>query len=194
MVKFVNENFVAVGLTDPRHDLRASCSIFNFAGAGNGIRVITPDGKPLGAAYQVREALEEWKRLPEAERRPGAVRPLETASCKCGKPAVEPPAGGLILKSYERYLDRDSKGDLCRITRDWSPGRWDHVTKVYAEPQHDHLWLTEAEWKSLLPLEPKPGLTYPVPEKIAKRIYCGYTLCYATGTGPTWKWGWELHR
>ena len=47
---------------------------------------------------------------------------------------MNPPAGGLILKQYRRVLHKDADGRLYR--RD-----------IY----HDSLWMTRAEWQSLVP-------------------------------------------
>jgi hypothetical protein len=50
------------------------------------------------------------------------------------------------------------------------------------------MWLTEAEWQSLLPANPGKGQQSSVPEAITKRIFCGYLVAMASGTGPSWGW------
>src|SRR5262249_53290075 len=83
-----------------------------------------------------------------------------------------------ILKSYIRALQRDpAEGQLIRA---------DKVTVaessyVYAaEPQLDHAWLTEKEWKSLLP-EAKLGATRDVPDDIVDRFVTFHLLDKALG-------------
>src|SRR5438309_5908394 len=135
---------------------------------GNCFVLTTPSGKKLaggngggGAREALNTGLKNWKLLTDEERKalpPGKeVKPPEADRCT-------PPAGGLILRSFARNLKKDG-GELARITRDdlkdrelypgWAP--------VYAEPAHFNVWFTEAEWKSLVPAEPKKGVTFPVP-------------------------------
>src|SRR3954451_15774134 len=64
-----------------------------------------------------------------------------------------PPAGGLILKQYRRVLHKDADGRL-------------HRHDLY----HDTLWMTRAEWQSLVPEKPRVGDNFPVPEFLVKRI------------------------
>src|SRR5262249_47529153 len=68
------------------------------------------------------------------------------------KAELQPPAGGLILKQYRRVLHKDADGQLYR--RD-----------IY----HDSLWMTRAEWQSLLPGKARVGATFAVPEFLLKR-------------------------
>jgi hypothetical protein len=181
MVRWINANCVAVALTDTRDDRRGGNRVAGCGGGGNALYLITAAGRRLGD-QDLFKALEEFRGLPVAEQRPKLPSDPETGECR----TLAPPRGGLILKFFERYLDRDARGALSHVTHDWSPGRWDHITKIYAEPQHDHLWLTEAEWKSLLPPEPRKGVAYPMPERIAHRIFSGYIVCIATGAGPAY--------
>jgi hypothetical protein len=109
--------------------------------------------------------LSEWNKLPERERKPGAVR----VPALSGKDAqvhrlYERPPGMLIAKVYTRPLERNRKGEWIIGTRG-SP---------IADPRTmlglDHLWLTEAEWKSLLPETPRAGDKLPVPRPIVDRM------------------------
>lgn len=50
-----------------------------------------------------------------------------------------------------------------------------------AEPQCDHVWLTEAEWKSLVPAEPKKDAVFAVPQAISQRIATFHLLDKALG-------------
>ena len=69
-------------------------------------------------------------------------------------PVPKPPANGLILRGYCTYLRHDDKKQIVRSSEFYykqNPDRW----KV--ETQSDLLWLTEAERKSLIPANPRPG-------------------------------------
>jgi hypothetical protein len=137
----------------------------------------TPGGKKLaggngsgGARAALAAGLTKWEELSDAERKelpPGKeVRPPEVERCT-------PPPGGLILRSHVRNLKRGGRGELAAITRKdlkdrtlypgWSP--------AYTEPAHFTVWFTEAEWKSLIPADPKKGATFPVPDAIQKRLF-----------------------
>ncbi len=43
---------------------------------------------------------------------------------------------------------------------------WFRVSKRIYQPHPDFMWMTEAEWKSLIPASPKVGDKYPFPERI----------------------------
>src|SRR4029450_4332977 len=74
--------------------------------------------------------------------------------------------GMLIAKVYTRPLMRNAKGEVTFAT----PGNIATGRNTVAAPEWgpadlgwDHLWLTEAEWKSLLPANPRVGDKMPVP-------------------------------
>src|SRR5262249_28734177 len=96
-------------------------------------------------------ALREFAKLPETERKPGAVQ-VDDA----GKPDVTyhrpPPEGGLVINVYTRILDhgKDDKGELCRGTCRTVGGE---------AAARDHLWLTADEVKALVPAQPRKGTT-----------------------------------
>src|SRR5947209_3459675 len=134
-----------------------------------GIYCLTPDGKLLayrnaGQAPDVmrevlRQGLHEWQKLPDERRKPGAVAvgdpgPLDPVYART------PPPGGLIVTVFTRILDRTPTGFTKGTCR----------TLGGDQAARDHLWLTEAEWKSLIPADPKPGDRSPLPPKIAERI------------------------
>jgi len=45
------------------------------------------------------------------------------------------------------------------------------VSKRIYQPHPDYMWMTEAEWKSLIPTNPKVGERIPFPENITRRIF-----------------------
>src|SRR5690348_3627197 len=63
----------------------------------------------------LRWGLEAWNRLPEAERKPGALLVSDLGKVD-PRYSRKPPPGGLILNVYARILDRDAKGELCHGT------------------------------------------------------------------------------
>src|SRR5262245_54384414 len=127
----------------------------------NEMAVVTPNGKVL--SHYPAEGLRNWKKLPEAER----VRLDDLGKYD---PALDPapPPRGLIVNVYARGLVRDPDGRL-QVYR--NPAA--HLSQV-AGP--DHLWLTEAEWKSLLPARPRKGERLAVPEPLVDRICRRYLI------------------
>jgi hypothetical protein len=129
-------------------------------------RVITPSGRVLSKSgwptTAAEEGLRAWPTLPEADRKPKELPVLK----EYPEPAA-PPANGLVMKTYVRALLCDKDGKLQRPKRilvsDDSYG-W------AAEPQTDTLWLTEADWKALIPASAEVGVVQPVPEHIVERI------------------------
>jgi hypothetical protein len=116
------------------------------------------DRKGLAAALE--EVLAAYKKLPEEQRRPKSVEGEI-------KPQSLPPKNGLVLTIYDRPLGRDRKGQYRLPEGDDLGGLRTHAP----HGQRSSLWLKEAEWKSLIPDEPKKGDRLKVPAKLAKRIF-----------------------
>jgi hypothetical protein len=152
-----------------------------------GIYLFTAGGKLLayknaGQAPDVmrevlKQGLADWKKLPPSERRPGAVR-VEKIPRVDPVYSRRPPPGGLVVDVYTRILDRDPKGGLCQGTCNVAGG--EHAAR-------DHLWLTEAEWRSLVPTHPHKGDRFPVPARVAERILRFHLVDNTRGEPPTWK-------
>ncbi len=152
-----------------------------------GIYCLTAGGKLL--AYRnagqntevmrqtLRQGLQGWGKLPESERSPGGVGVEEQ-----GEPDRsyhrEPPPNGLILNVHVRSLDRDDDGKFSNATCKAGAG---------SEASRDHLWLTEEEWKSLLPPNPKEGGDFPMPSRIAERILRFHLVDNTRGEPPMWQ-------
>jgi hypothetical protein len=167
---------------------------------------VTASGKVLGNGRDLQKGLEAWNKLPESERKPGAVQvgergKIDTARAERAVPT--PPPGTLILKIYARFLSRTDDGQLRHATPQDFMGddkvraqmlaaypealararldgiipkdRLEHIRRGIAdrisEAQPDFFWLTEAEWKSLVPANPKKGDQFAVPEALTKRIF-----------------------
>jgi hypothetical protein len=127
----------------------------------NETAVVTPNGKMLG--HSPASGLEAWKKLPPSER-----TRLDDLGKYDPKLAPTPPRGGLILKVYSRPLVQDSK-EGWQIYRNPKS----HLTR---EPGRDFLWLTEEEWKSLLPARPQQGARFDVPAPLVDRFCRRYLI------------------
>jgi hypothetical protein len=191
--RLIRDNFVAVSVSNfdqGRND--AVGQFFRAAGmqlpgAGGSQWCVTASGKVLlgnnhnGLGFSVKKALEKWHALPAAERAPGAVKVGEPGALDTQRSLPAPPSGGLILKiSYRAFMRdggklrhvtakdlwHDEKGAKTEAAFDTAyPGL---ITTPQAQP--DHMWLTEAEWKSLLPASPRKGERFPVPAGITDRV------------------------
>jgi hypothetical protein len=151
-----------------------------------GIYCFTADGKLLayknaGQAPDVmrdtlRLGLREWKKLPEERRKPGAVKVGDVDKTDA-RYARTPPLGGLIVKVYTRILDRD-KDEYCVGSC---------KTRGGDKAARDHLWLTETEWKSLIPANAKKGDKSSLPANVAERILRFHLTDNTRGEPPMWR-------
>jgi hypothetical protein len=127
----------------------------------------------------LRAGLRRWNALPAGERRPGAVKVPDP-----GKPDPNytrtPPEGGLILTSYTRILERDGKGGYARGTCEVAGGE---------RAARDHVWLTRAEWQSLVPAEPRKGQRFAMPDRLARRLLRFHLLDNTRGEPDYWRPG-----
>src|SRR5262245_44935255 len=151
-----------------------------------GIYCLTADGRLLayknaGQAPDVmretlKQGLREWAKLPEERRKPGAGK-VDDAGKVDLVYERRPPPGGLVVKVYTRILDRD-QGGLCRGTCKTLGGD---------KAARDHLWLTEAEGKSLVPADPAAGDRFPLPPAVAERILRFHLTDNTRGEPPMWR-------
>jgi hypothetical protein len=139
-----------------------------YSGPGNSQHVESPTGKPLGT--DLREALSQWKRLPDVDRR------TATEAQEIKRPP--PPPGALVVRVFQRYLKRLPDGEFDRFTAEdaakipgWGYGSTINGKPIYNEPMPDTMWLTESEWKSLVPQNGEKGWRYPVPERVRNKIF-----------------------
>lgn len=126
------------------------------------------------------KVLEKWKALPDAERAPGAVKVPKRSAVDARYVEIVPPLGGLILKVYTRALIRNDDGKLRHVTgKDlWfdeqgnatQEADYQEGSTAAHEAQPHHMWLTEAEWKSLMPANPSEGDKIPLSPGITARL------------------------
>lgn len=145
--------------------------------------VVTGTGKVLAEhdrypAEVIREGLRAWDELPEAEKRPRRVSGVPRVSAFPKPP--EPPPGAIILRAHIRALERHPDGNLT----------WTGPIAVAAndynfapEPQLDHVWITEQEWKSLIPTDPRVGDVLQIRPALAQRIAKFHLIDKALGCG-----------
>src|SRR5262249_51016585 len=131
---------------------------------------------PAVMRQELRKALREFDRLPEERRKPGAVK-IEDRGREDGRYARTPPKDALIVNVFTRLLDRKD-GEYCKAACD-RPG--------IDFPARDHLWLTESDWKSLIPAEPHRGDSFAMPAGIAERIARFHLVDNTRGEPPHWQ-------
>lgn len=151
-----------------------------------GIYCLTADGKLL--AYKnagqnadvMREvlqgALAAWKKLPEEQRKPGAVK-VEDPGKLDARFTRQAPAGAVVVKVYTRILEKDGKGEYCK-------GKCETLGGDKAA--RDHLWLTAEDVQALVPAEPKVGDKLALPAAVAERIARFHLLDNTRGEPPMW--------
>jgi hypothetical protein len=179
-VEFIKNNCIAVAVDAyvPGTDDEAAFLKKATAGTNQAV-LVTAGGMPLGR-YQFNrfntlgEGLEKFRRLPEAERKPRIDRPKKVTGT--GVPRTPPP-GGLVAICYWTYLDRETTGELTRAKRvfaDAYAGSGAPMSPAYTDLEM--FWLTRGEWQSLVPARPEPGLKFPVPGAIQRRIFRFYAF------------------
>lgn len=184
--------------------IRDTCKL-KLSGAGGEIVCVTASGKVLGGK-DLQKVLEAWNKLPQSERKPGAVQVGERGkidTAKVDRAYPTPPPGTLILKIHARFLGRADEGHLRHVTpkdfigddkvraqmvaaypaafarerldgtlpKDVLEHKRRGIAERISEAQPDFMWLTEAEWKSLVPANPKKGDQFAVPAALTKRIF-----------------------
>jgi hypothetical protein len=154
-----------------------------FTGASGRIHAMTADGKFFHCEGKpcrdcnIRAALEAWNKLPESARKPGAIQIGELRKVDSNVKTTTP--GSLILQVYESRLAGDLKRDLRRRekaeTFSWG---------VY-EPGRDYVWLTEADWKSLVPTDRPKGDRFSLPACFADHMIARLTD-WSEANGARW--------
>ncbi|MDW8266880.1 MAG: hypothetical protein RMJ52_16285 [Gemmataceae bacterium] len=133
---------------------------------------VSVSGKYLGQMASAK-VLDEFRKLPEEERQPGAVSIPDLKPSEQVIPA--PPEGGLVIRVYGRFLARDADQGLRRIRGEDFPqlrGKEADIRylRFLLEPNTEYMWLTKREWQSLVPVQPTKGDKLAVASAIANRI------------------------
>jgi hypothetical protein len=120
----------------------------------------------------LREKLKAFEALPEADRAPGAVALPGAAPLDPKRLALARPPGSLVVRVFNRHLGRAADGALRYAQpEDYLPGAGKADLERYAMAQNDFLWIPEAEWRALVPSDPKVGERHPVPASFALRLF-----------------------
>lgn len=144
----------------------------NPIGDGKGnrghVRLLEKDLAPLLGLFRA---------LPESARKPELPNPELAIPAK--RPVPKSPKNGLVVRAYCTYLKTDEDGKAQRAKRfyyEQNPDAW------AAETQNDMLWLTEEEWRSLLPQNRAPGKKIEVPKEIQGRFFSTIGIDYMEGS------------
>jgi hypothetical protein len=132
---------------------------------------VSPGGKYLGPTAA--KALEAFLKLPEDERKPGAVTVPDLMPSEELIPA--PPAGGLVLKVHARFLSADDKGELRYAKPEDFPlmeksAESRNPWQLFLQPNTEYMWLTREEWRALVPANPVQGEKVAVAPVIVERM------------------------
>ncbi len=152
-----------------------------ITGAAHGVtpsgKVLCADGKSASCGgrrvCEPKRAYDKWLALPEAERRPGAVQVDDLREMDPAFP--KRPPGSLILKGYNRPLERGAGGEIRRMKEYWDcqelgtdSMHWAKFTDP--EPGRTWVWLSREQWTALVPADPREGLIFPVAHATANRL------------------------
>src|SRR5262245_2475187 len=151
-----------------------------------GVYVFTADGKLL--AYRnhhdadvmrgvLQKALADFKQLPQAQRKPGAVKVADLPKVDAAFDR-KLPKGGLVVNVFTRILDKDAAGAYCRGSCGFTGGD-------RAAP--DHLWPAAEEGKALVPADPRKGASVPLPGRVAMRLLRFHLVDNTRGEPPAWE-------
>lgn len=138
-----------------------------------GARALGPYGGPgPGMEKWLATQLKAWEALPESERLPGAVAVPEAESVDPKRAAMAMPSNALVVRVFNRHLGWKEDGTLrAASAQDYLPGAGATAVERYAMAQNDFMWIPEAEWRALIPPEPRPGGRTPVPASFALRMF-----------------------
>jgi hypothetical protein len=169
---------------------------------GNYFHLATPGGKLVAGMWLsgvnvnnravFLAALQKWHHLSKKDRKPGAVK-IESPK-GIAKVPPKPPVNGIVLRVFTRNMKRNKSGKYVRITKrdlldlkTYKDKYWRSANGIYTEPMPDVMWITEAEWKALIPKKPKKGDRFPLPLPIAKRLIRYHLIDGTYGIAVCWR-------
>lgn len=121
--------------------------------------------------------LADFRALPDGARKPPLPDPK--LATPAPRPVPKPPENGLVVRGFCTYLETADDGAAQRAKRLYyqqNPDAW------AAETQSDMLWLTEAEWRSLIPESLDAGAQIQVPQEIQRRFFSTIGIDYMEGS------------
>ena len=137
-------------------------------------------GNPKTHLNSLDRALKAWAALPVVERKPGATQVPERGPLDPRRNTAKgPPPGTLIVRVFNRQLERTAKGeyrptvpeDYIPALRDKRVVGSDQATSLWTQPANDTMWITQAEAQAMMPTDPKPGQRIEVPRSLCERIF-----------------------
>jgi hypothetical protein len=179
-IKLLRENFVAAAVPTwvcraPGPEgafLRRAGVAKQWVTSSGYMTCVSPCGKLLGHAPS-EKVLEAFRKLPQAERAPGAV---QVAELKPGERLIPaPPTDGLVLKVHARFLSRGGRGEVryadpedFPLMGKTSDGRRGWL--LFLQPNTEYLWLTADEAKALVPTQAVKGQVRDIPSHLVERM------------------------
>ncbi len=152
--------------------LRAASIDKHWVTSSGYMNCVSPSGKLLGGKPSAK-VLEEFMKLPEADRKPGAVQVPDLKPSERVIPS--PPEGGLVLRVHARFLSRGEDGGLRHTkTADFplmadSPERA-RTWEQFLQPNIECMWVTREEVRALVPAEPAKGQKLAVDAALPERM------------------------
>lgn len=189
-IRLLRQHFVAVSLDVMAHakrrdavgDFLRDSGCVRFVATGH-VSAVTPDGITLGivnpTSYREKglhgwlaQRLADWQALPEERRRPGAVEVGPLTDVDPIFAALKPPEGALILRVTNRTMQQDRDGQFRYLgADDFETKPSDIHLDRYRDPANDFMWIQKAEWRAMIPPEPKVGQSQPAPAAVQLRLF-----------------------
>ncbi len=173
----VGKFWISIANQGPRREGGTRQGIYCFTGEGKLLAYKNAGQNPEVMRQVLKDALEKFRQLSPEKRKPGAATVGDVAKLDQRYDRTPPP-GGLIVKVYTRILDRTDQGGFCKGTCNVQGGD---------QAARDHLWLTAAEWKGLVPKQLKPNERVPVPSAITERIARFHLVDNTRGEPTMWQ-------
>ena len=195
MVRLIKEEFVPLAINGrTRYFKDAECEFLEKADAGSQGRldIITASGKKLGTVgvlsgnhpkehlKDLKQVLKAWSALPESERKPGAFKVPEPGRLDPRRNTAKgPPPGTLIVRVYNRQLERTKDGfyrhtvpaDYIAPLRNPKITGTEGATETFTQPANDMMWITKAEAQAMMPAKPSVGQRVALPRTLCERIF-----------------------
>lgn len=179
-IQLIRENFVAVSVPtwvcrqeSPEGEFLRRANIHKQWVTSSGyMSCISASGKMLGRR-PCAEVLGAFEKLPQSERKPGAIKVAELEPEAAVIPS--PPEGGLVLKVHARFLARGEGGALRHANTTDFPLMHDKPNvlrgwQLFLQPNTEYMWLTRDEWQAMVPANPAKGSKWDVDATIAERM------------------------